>query len=835
MIPPLTAHGDTLQVHHFGALSPDMDGKTRVDPSRFGHRKWTQAEKKALPNPPRAFFYLDPKQREWMFEHSRHYTGHVPAAHVYDAYHDPKGLMRDGGLPRIVSEGYRGVYYPVGDSPVVAMFQPVEVNEVEEPVRLARKAPKGGMVVNNLFSRGGRFVARPLARVGSVMQRLRGGQVQLSRAPGSGSPELQEIAAKYRQRHGVQSPGLSHLTAWSRPHAQHMASVYEGLKSDPNHPDVKAAYQALNDEVKKQYDILREHGYDAEYTVEDPYHNSAEMMHDLATRKKIRVFKTPAGHHPLMSEEESDRFRFVHDVFGHAMHGHQFGPRGEDNAYRDHMSMFSPLARRAMATETRGQNSWVNAGPHSHLPVTERPFAEQKVALWPEHLMGEYHDMPQPQPAKLSRNDPVGARRPLYEFETHDLGKLQPASRREHDRILERAVENRPHRLPTVDEVKALATFGQPVHGGYADAHRMMHTLMQTPGEAERWAAVNAALSANTPWLQHTEGATAAMALWHLAGHPTDEPTLRDLFGHTGRVGAGGTKKGKLVYESDKPNVFGLGSAHPRIPATPFTAQAHAPQNYYADKAQKLVRLFSMPHGQFVFHPKLVSDGSYKTPNFAYAHFDPDGVPIDTHMAKAIHLLYGTEQKTKKDRHGVKYRETIMDAKKRIAGSRPVQLAYKSLIGEAARQLGWEPRAVQEAVWVGVLSIMVAKRYGATDYAGVISRLNQRAMRAGWDMHSVMRSPTMIQALTHLGAADRLQAAIDASRKEHPLPPRIAPTTSDPKALASVAERLPDYIPDAAKPIVDALREGPVQLSRRPRPGGAFDALLHLAILATVS
>jgi hypothetical protein len=52
----------------------------------------------------------------------------------------------------------------------------------------------------------------------------------------------------------------------------------------------------------------------------------------------------------------------------------------------EHSKLFSPLARAALTTETRGQNSFVNCGPFSHLPVTERPYAEQKGALLDEDL-----------------------------------------------------------------------------------------------------------------------------------------------------------------------------------------------------------------------------------------------------------------------------------------------------------------------------------------------------------------------------------------------------------------------------------------------------------------
>jgi hypothetical protein len=96
----------------------------------------------------------------------------------------------------------------------------------------------------------------------------------------------------------------------------------------------------------------------------------------------------------------NDAFRFVHDFFGHSERGNGFGAVGEENAWDVHARMYTPLARRAMTTETRGQNSWVNFGPHmrnedgtiktkndpGYLSPTERPFAEQKIGLLPEEF-----------------------------------------------------------------------------------------------------------------------------------------------------------------------------------------------------------------------------------------------------------------------------------------------------------------------------------------------------------------------------------------------------------------------------------------------------------------
>ena len=60
----------------------------------------------------------------------------------------------------------------------------------------------------------------------------------------------------------------------------------------------------------------------------------------------------------------NDIFRAVHDYYGHAKEGVGFRADGEENAWRSHATMFSPLARLALTNETRGQKKWLIYGSH---------------------------------------------------------------------------------------------------------------------------------------------------------------------------------------------------------------------------------------------------------------------------------------------------------------------------------------------------------------------------------------------------------------------------------------------------------------------------------------
>lgn len=170
---------------------------------------------------------------------------------------------------------------------------------------------------------------------------------------------------------------------------------------------VRKAYDELAHELVEQYDslpvkveVLSGQG--------EPYKNSGEMRRDVLDRNHLYIFGTdpktfgPEGikydDHPLLRDSGkkdingkpllmNDLLRAVHDYFAHTMSPVEFGPKGEEAAWRNHMAMTkSPWARWALTSETRGQNSYVNFGPNAewnHTHKNETIFAPQKVDLLP--------------------------------------------------------------------------------------------------------------------------------------------------------------------------------------------------------------------------------------------------------------------------------------------------------------------------------------------------------------------------------------------------------------------------------------------------------------------
>jgi hypothetical protein len=136
-----------------------------------------------------------------------------------------------------------------------------------------------------------------------------------------------------------------------------------------DYDDLRArAYRQLNHETKLQFDSLPVN-MSFHRAGEGDYRNSKEMLHDVHNNRHLSVFQG-GDPHDMMSDVDpetgltsTELFRAVHDFYGHAVHGNEFGPKGEESAWAAHSAMYSPLANLAMTPETRGANSVVNYSP----------------------------------------------------------------------------------------------------------------------------------------------------------------------------------------------------------------------------------------------------------------------------------------------------------------------------------------------------------------------------------------------------------------------------------------------------------------------------------------
>ena len=194
-------------------------------------------------------------------------------------------------------------------------------------------------------------------------------------------PLAAEGAARFAREKGLVRPNRFDNVMVNIPQGLKIAREY--FAAPKFDAEAVPHFKAMAEETKEQFDYLTRPkskgglGVDVTVSDTDPYKKAADMMKD-ANQGKFSVLSTAqTGGHPYFTNEENDMFRAVHDFFGHAATGRGFDPHGEEAAFRSHYAMFSPKARPAMATETRGQNSAINYGPNPN------QFVEQKVVTLP--------------------------------------------------------------------------------------------------------------------------------------------------------------------------------------------------------------------------------------------------------------------------------------------------------------------------------------------------------------------------------------------------------------------------------------------------------------------
>lgn len=192
-----------------------------------------------------------------------------------------------------------------------------------------------------------------------------------------GNAELAKGAAEYAKSVGLQRPDIDYSKVKVNPsRALEIAKDYVALPSVDE--STRAAYREFVKETHQQFEYLTKTlGVKVEVVKEDPYKDAAEMAADVHDNHHLAVLSASStGGHPFVTNREIEEFRAVHDAFGHAATGRNFDRNGEEAAWASHASMYGPLARQAMTTATRGQNSVMTQ--------LGGGFPEQKGALLPE-------------------------------------------------------------------------------------------------------------------------------------------------------------------------------------------------------------------------------------------------------------------------------------------------------------------------------------------------------------------------------------------------------------------------------------------------------------------
>lgn len=232
---------------------------------------------------------------------------------------------------------------------------------------------------------------------------------ELYKADAQPSNKIREVADQYAHSKGMKLNHNLPPVKVNPQFASQVAKEYDKMPHTPSSPETKRSYDSLINETMDQFQHIKNSGLKISKIkpgMNNPYKSSKDLFHDVHNNNHIWYYPTESGFgpegsdrsdHPMLRPTKelhdgkpmlaNDVFRIVHDYFGHAKEGHGFGPNGEENAWQTHAQMFSPDARRAMTAETRGQNSFVNFGPHSEHNRTnpqQTVYADQKAGLLPD-------------------------------------------------------------------------------------------------------------------------------------------------------------------------------------------------------------------------------------------------------------------------------------------------------------------------------------------------------------------------------------------------------------------------------------------------------------------
>ena len=167
--------------------------------------------------------------------------------------------------------------------------------------------------------------------------------------------------------------------------------AFENATDQSGDPTVQAAYEDFKRQNEEMFDYMTKPvaeggmGINVQFTNQhDPYKTAAAQAADLRDNNRIVIESGLGGNHTAsMTTAEYDRFRAVHDTFGHAAIGGGFDRHGEYEAWLTHSMMYTDPGRLAMSTEYHGVNSAMWSGNPSD------PGGTGKTVL-----LGEYAEPP---------------------------------------------------------------------------------------------------------------------------------------------------------------------------------------------------------------------------------------------------------------------------------------------------------------------------------------------------------------------------------------------------------------------------------------------------------
>lgn len=361
---------------------------------------------------------------------------------------------------------------------------------------------------------------------------------------------LEVAASTHRQQHGLTNPQISDWTAIEADmgRARTLGDTFAAAESNPDDPEVQAAYRELVEQTMLQWHLLTDPpenggmGIRVDFVTpeeiradygdvegQNPYPTADAQARDIEENHHLAIATIasyPTAFHPILSNDrggEYDTFRAVHDAFGHAAIGADFTRHGEFQAWMHHASMFSGRARTAASTELTGENSFL---------ISHHQAATHKATLLPDEVLKMPWD-------ETGRIDPEALHRPVPRGEAASPAKLNkllsPASASAERAALFRTFDARAQQNP-----------GWVRPGGSpADMDRMATSALGTrpsdPDEMRAWEAGRSALEdwvSAHPTTRAKVTATDAAAAAYQARLASDATSLPEYDNPTQRARA---------------------------------------------------------------------------------------------------------------------------------------------------------------------------------------------------------------------------------------------------------------------------------------------------------
>lgn len=165
------------------------------------------------------------------------------------------------------------------------------------------------------------------------------------------------------QTQGYSPDGISTMDT-SRQRLHMLGTAYQKrLGSTRQSPGLARSYDALRQHIGTQFDSLQGAGITTRFTNDDFYASPAALGEDMrAGQLKVNA-TTPDQSSAVFTDAENDKFRAVHDAYGHGVSGRGFSPSDEMAAYEAHARTLPHEARRALFSEVVGQAAyWQTTG-----------------------------------------------------------------------------------------------------------------------------------------------------------------------------------------------------------------------------------------------------------------------------------------------------------------------------------------------------------------------------------------------------------------------------------------------------------------------------------------